>query len=87
MAQRVQDTPPDWSWAPNISVRKGASSPEGCQNSDSALNRVFDTLQGRDIIAASFSHSFPYDAARLELDFHLADWRGKQAGASAIVVD
>src|SRR5215218_6536581 len=40
----------------------------------------------RDIIAASFPHSLPYDAARLELDLHLADWRGKQAGTSAIVI-
>jgi hypothetical protein len=42
---------------------------------------------GRDIIAASFSHPFPYDAARLELDFHLADWREMQTGASAVVID
>jgi hypothetical protein len=42
---------------------------------------------GRHIIAASYPHSFPYAAARLELDLHLGDWRDKQADATAIVID
>jgi hypothetical protein len=41
----------------------------------------------RTIVAASLEPSIPYGAARLELDFHVSDWRGGQPNASAIVLD
>lgn len=39
----------------------------------------------RDIAAVSLSPEFTYDAARLELDFHLADWLLEHEGATAVV--
>jgi hypothetical protein len=48
----------------------------------------YDVMQtSRTIVAASLEPSIPYGAARLELDFHLSDWRGGQPNASAIVLD
>ena len=42
---------------------------------------------GRNIAAVSFSQALPYDAARLELDFHLSDWLLGHEDASAVVID
>jgi len=41
----------------------------------------------RNMVAVSFSDGLPYDAARLELDFHLADWLLRHADGSAVVID
>lgn len=47
-----------------------------------------DVVQtSRTLIAVSLSHALPYDAARFELDFRLADWRLGQPGARAVVID
>jgi hypothetical protein len=42
---------------------------------------------GRDMVVVSLSHALPYDAARLELDFHLGDWALRHANANAVVLD
>ena len=39
------------------------------------------------MLAVAFSDGLPYDAARLELDFQLADWLGGHADARAVVFD
>lgn len=41
----------------------------------------------RNIVAVSFSDGLPYDVARLELDFHLADWLLRHGDVSAVVID
>lgn len=42
---------------------------------------------GRDIVAASFPDPLAYDAARLELEFHLSEWPGARQGAGVVVLD
>jgi hypothetical protein len=42
---------------------------------------------GRDMVAVSLSHALPYDAARLELDFHLGDWALRHDDVNAVVFD
>jgi len=39
------------------------------------------------IVAVSLSDGLSYDAARLELDFHLADWLLRHENASAAIID
>jgi len=39
------------------------------------------------VVAVSLSHGLPYDTARFELDFRLADWRLGRPGTTAIVID
>lgn len=48
----------------------------------------YEVMQtSRMIVAASLDPSIPYGAARLELDLHLSDWRGRQPDASPVVLD
>jgi hypothetical protein len=52
------------------------------------LRKDCDVIKtSRNVVAVSLSHALPYDAARFELDFHLADWRLGQPGTTAIVID
>lgn len=42
---------------------------------------------GRDMVAVALSPALPYDAARLELNFHLGDWVVRHADANVVVLD
>jgi len=42
---------------------------------------------GHEVIAVSLAPSLPYEAARMELDLHLTDWRARHIGASAVILD
>jgi hypothetical protein len=42
---------------------------------------------GREIVAVSLSQPLPYDAARVALDFRLAEWRGRHSHVRAVVID
>jgi hypothetical protein len=65
--------------------------------SDAALVRdVLDHLRrrqceavqlGSEVVAVSLAPALPYEAARMELDLHLADWRAQHAGASVVIID
>jgi len=47
-----------------------------------------DVVQtSRNVVAVSLLHALPYETARFELDFRLADWRLGRPGASAVVID
>lgn len=42
---------------------------------------------GREIIAVSLAPALPYEAARMELDLHLTDWRTRHSDANAVIID
>jgi hypothetical protein len=42
---------------------------------------------GSHVVAVSLSHVLPYEAARVELDFRIADWRVGHEEATAVVID
>jgi hypothetical protein len=55
---------------------------------DHLRRRECDAVQtGPSLIAVSLAAALPYEAARLELDLHLTDWRTANAGASAVIID
>jgi hypothetical protein len=60
------------------------------------LEDLLDYLRGNgcqviqtseNMVAVALSDSLPYDAARLELDFQLADWLRERPDARAVVYD
>lgn len=65
--------------------------------SDTALARdLLDYLRrrqceavqmGSEVIAVSLAPALPYEAALMELDLHLTDWRARHIGASAVIID
>ncbi len=47
-----------------------------------------ETIQtGSSMLAVALADPLPYGAARMELDYRLAEWRDRNAPASAIVID